>query len=88
MPLSGSLSPIHYFNKPTTTINTYIYETTGCCDDLKYYEIEQNADEAPLTTHPETGEAIKRVVLGGRELVKESHSHGEGSCGCGSSGCC
>jgi predicted nucleic acid-binding Zn ribbon protein len=69
-------------------MKTYIYETTGCCDDLKYYEIRQQENEAPLTAHPETGEAIKRVVLGGRELVKDDHSHGSGSCGCGTSGCC
>ena len=69
-------------------MKTYIYETTGSCDDLKYYEIDQCSDDAPLTQHPETGEAIKRVVLGGRELTKETHSHGGDACGCGSTGCC
>jgi len=66
-------------------MKTYIYETTG--GDLKYYEIGQNETDAALTNHPETGEPIKRVILGGRELVKEGHSH-TGGCGCGSSGCC
>jgi len=67
---------------------TYIYETipAGCCEDPKHYEIEQEADAAPLTLHPETGENIRRVVLGGTELVKED---GEGgSCCCGPGECC
>jgi len=69
-------------------MKTYIYETTGSADDLKYYEIAQCSEDAPLTQHPESGEAIKRVILNGRELTKESHSHGGDSCGCGSScGC-
>lgn len=69
-------------------MKTYIYETAASCDDLKYYEIDQCADDEPLTKHPETGEAIKRVVLNGRALMKDKHAQGGGSCGCGSSGCC
>jgi hypothetical protein len=67
---------------------TYIYETlTKCCqDEIKYYEIEQLEQEAPLTSHPETGEAIKRVEIDGEELIKKDRP--EGSCGCGSGGCC
>ena len=65
---------------------TYIYETIpeSCCADPKHYEIEQTENEAPLTLHPETGEAIKRVVLGGIELVKKD----AGSSCCSDSGCC
>ena len=64
----------------------YIYETIpgSCCADPKHYEIEQSENDAPLTRHPETGEAIKRVVLGGQELIKED---GGGSC-CSGSACC
>lgn len=65
---------------------TYIYETIpeSCCDDPKHYEIEQSENETPLTRHPETGEVIKRVVLGGMELVKKD----DGSSCCSDSGCC
>ena len=64
---------------------TYIYETIpeSCCADPKHYEIIQPDSEAPLTRHPETGEAIKRVILGGIELVKRE----EDSC-CSGTGCC
>ena len=66
---------------------TYIYETIheSCCADPKHYEIEQCENDEPLTRHPETGEVIKRVVLGGVELVKKDEDGG--SC-CGSEGCC
>jgi predicted nucleic acid-binding Zn ribbon protein len=66
---------------------TYVYETIpeSCCEDPKHYEIEQTADDAPLTHHPGTGEPIKRVVLGDHELVKKD-ADGE-SC-CGPEGCC
>ena len=66
---------------------TYVYETIpNKGEKPKHYEIEQETAEAPLTLHPGTGERIKRVVLGGRELVKDV-ADGD-SCGCGPSGCC
>jgi predicted nucleic acid-binding Zn ribbon protein len=65
---------------------TYIYETIpeSCCEDPKHYEIEQGENDQPLTCHPETGEAIKRVVLGGEELIKVE----DGDSCCSGSGCC
>ncbi len=65
----------------------YIYETIpeNCCTDPRHYEIEQKENEAPLTCHPETGETIKRVVLGGRELTKKEDA--KNTC-CGDTGCC
>jgi hypothetical protein len=69
-------------------MTTYIYETiTNKGEKLKHYEIEQETAEGPLTLHPRTGERIKRVVLGGQELVKDV-ADGDDSCGCGPSGCC
>lgn len=67
---------------------TYIYESLpdSCCQEPEHYEIEQEADAAPLIQHPETNMPIKRVVIGGQELVK---ADGEGgSCGCGPGKCC
>jgi predicted nucleic acid-binding Zn ribbon protein len=65
---------------------TYIYETIpeSCCQEPEHYEIEQAADDAPLTQHPATKEPIKRVVIGGQELVKADG----GSCCCGPGECC
>jgi predicted nucleic acid-binding Zn ribbon protein len=63
---------------------TYIYESApeSCCQEPEHFEIEQEADAAPLTEHPETNAPIRRVVIGGQELVKG------GSCCCGPGGCC
>ena len=68
---------------------TYIYETIpeSCCADPRHYEIEQDENAQPLTSHPETGEAIKRVVLGGVELMQRK-DQGTSSCCGGSSDCC
>ena len=65
----------------------YIYETIpeSCCADPKHYEIEQGENDQPLTRHPETDEAIKRVVLGGIELIRQKD---QGNSCCGGSGCC
>lgn len=50
-----------------------------------YYQISQEADEAPLATHPHTGEAWERVFNddGTPVILPES-----GGCGCGEKGCC
>jgi predicted nucleic acid-binding Zn ribbon protein len=72
---------------------TYLYETIPARkgDPVKHYEIKQSASEAALTKHPETGEPIRRVILGGWGLMTSKASGGSaspGGCGCGPSGCC
>lgn len=72
---------------------TYLYETVPANkgDQVKQYEIKQSAEEAPLTVHPETGEPIRRVILGGWGLVNAKPIRGltsSGDCGCGPNGCC
>ena len=59
-------------------------ETKDLRDLAHALQIEQAADDAPLTQHPETKEPIKRVVIGGQELVKADG----GSCCCGPGECC
>ena len=51
---------------------TYLYETipTSCCEEPKHYEIQQSMNDAPLTHHPETGEPINRIILGGYGVMK------------------
>lgn len=65
-------------------MKTYIYETipSGCCETAKHYEIEQEENSPGLTQHPETGEAIRRVMIGDQPLAKAT-----GDC-CGGTGCC
>jgi hypothetical protein len=55
------------------------------------YETKQSAIEAPLTKHPETGEPIRCVILGGWGVFTGKSGGGSsssGGCGCGPAGCC
>jgi predicted nucleic acid-binding Zn ribbon protein len=73
---------------------TYVYKIVGKPDDdtAAFFEVRQSMSESPLTAHPETGEAVERVIcapaIGGKAgappatpAVKPAHSHGPG-CGC------
>jgi predicted nucleic acid-binding Zn ribbon protein len=71
---------------------TYLYETIPlrAGDQPRHYEIQQSMNDAPLTRHPQTGEAIRRVILGGWGLVTSKSASGspsQGGCGCGPGGC-
>ena len=71
---------------------TYLYETIPARegDEVKRYEIKQSIHDDALTTHPETGEPIRRVILGGWGLVtgkSSAPSSGGGGCTPGG-GCC
>ena len=73
-------------------MTTYVYETIPSKpgQNPRYYEIKQNMNDQPLTKHPETGERIRRVVLGGFGLLSSRDPVGSSSgagC-CGGSGCC
>ena len=54
-------------------MTTYVYETIPSKpgDKPRYFEIKQSIKGASLTTHPETGEPIRRVVLGGFGVLKK-----------------
>jgi len=69
---------------------TYLYETVPADgSEPRHFEIQQSMNDAVLTQHPETGEPIRRVILGGYGLIdKTKSSTGNSSCGCGPSGCC
>ena len=53
-------------------MTTYIYETIPQNDGevVKHYEIKQSMADRALTRHPETGEPIRRVILGGYGVLK------------------
>jgi predicted nucleic acid-binding Zn ribbon protein len=73
-------------------MTTYVYESVKQKAGKKprYFEIKQNMDDKPLTNHPETGEPIRRVVLGGFGVLsskpspssKKSGSSCGPGCGC------
>jgi predicted nucleic acid-binding Zn ribbon protein len=74
-------------------MTTYVYETIPQTPGEKpsYFEIKQSMKDQPLTTHPETGEAIRRVILGGFGILSSGKSAKQqtspgGGC-CGGSGC-
>jgi len=75
-------------------MTTYVYETVPSKPGQKprYFEIKQGMKDAPLTKHPETGDPIRRVVLGGFGVLKSGaktkSADDTGGCGCGPGGCC
>jgi len=46
---------------------TYVYETMpeNANQPAKRFEIWQRMKDEPLKTHPETGEPVRRIVIGG-----------------------
>ena len=73
-------------------MTTYVYETIEqqAGEKPRFFEIKQSMNAAPLTKHPDTGEPIRRVVLGGFGVLKSGGAEkpsGGSSC-CGPSGCC
>ena len=71
-------------------MTTYVYETIPSKpgEQPSYFEFKQSMNDAPLTKHPETGEPIRRVMLGGLGVLSSKSGGGDsGSC-CGPScGC-
>ena len=68
---------------------TYLYETIPVSEgaEVKHYEIQQSMNDLPLTQHPETGEPIRRIILGGWGLMTGKSAKASNPC-CGPSGCC
>jgi predicted nucleic acid-binding Zn ribbon protein len=73
-------------------MTTYVYEsiTAKAGEKPRYFEIKQSLNDEPLTTHPETGEPIRRVVLGGFGTLssKPAKSSSGAGCGCAPGRCC
>ena len=76
-------------------MTTYVYETIPqkAGEKPRYFEIKQNMSDNALTHHPESGEPIRRVVLGGYGVLSSSGKKSSvktdtrGAC-CGGTGCC
>lgn len=69
-------------------MTTYVYETIPAKAGAKprYFEFKLGMNEAPLTRHPETGEPIRRVVLGGFGVMSSGAFASQSSLSGGS--CC
>lgn len=74
-------------------MTTYVYQTIPAQPGEKpeYFEIKQNMTDPALTTHPETGVAIRRVILGGFGILSSGKAASQqasvGSTGRCGSGC-
>lgn len=71
----------------------YVYETIPdeAGEKPAVYEILQGIKDKPLSRHPETGERIQRVMLGGFGVLSSAsgrRSAGRDSGGCGPGCCC
>jgi predicted nucleic acid-binding Zn ribbon protein len=69
---------------------TYLYETVPSDTRTapQRFEIQQSMNDPVLTQHPETGEPIRRVILGGYGLIEKTKPTSSQSGCCGPSGCC
>ena len=51
---------------------TYLYETIPMNGEKsETFEFSQSMKDAPLTTHPESGKPIRRVITGGFGFLKK-----------------
>lgn len=66
-------------------MTTYAYETIPSKPGEKprYFEFKQSMNDAPLTKHPETGELIRRVMLGGYGVLSSKPSSASPGASCG-----
>lgn len=50
---------------------TYVYETIPSQPDEtpQRFEFQQSMKDTPLTRHPETGQAVKRIISGGYGIM-------------------
>jgi len=55
---------------------TYLYETIPSKkgEDPQTFEVQQSMKDAPLTTHPQTGVPVRRVITGGFGFVSKGGS--------------
>ena len=73
---------------------TYVYQTVPRESGAppSSFEVKQSMRDLPLTVHPETGEPVRRVILGGLGIlrggksVKPAPKPAGGGC-CGGCGC-
>jgi len=73
-------------------MTTYLYETIPQMpgEEPRRFEIKHSMPDQPLTRHPDTGEPVRRVVLGGygiKSSAKPSPRKPAGHCCGGNCGC-
>ncbi len=55
---------------------TYVYETIPAQPDEspRRFEVQQKMSDPPLTTDPQTGQPVRRIITGGSGLVTHGTS--------------
>ena len=69
----------------------YIYETVPAArgEEIRRFELKQSIHDAALTRHPDTGETIRRVIVGGAGIITgKSAGSGAGAAKPTHGGCC
>lgn len=69
---------------------TYVYETIPQKpgDQVRRFEARQSMRDEPLTSDPETGLPVKRVIIGGYGIMTKSSRPAPAAMeGCGGGGC-
>lgn len=57
-------------------VPTYIYETTDPTKPIRNFEVKQSVHDDPLESDPETGEAARRIISAGYNLLIRGKSVG------------
>lgn len=75
----------------------YLYETIPGSEgeEVRRYEIRQSIHDSALSRHPETGEPLRRVIVGGLGFISGKAERPRPpagmtphrGCGCGAGGC-
>ena len=62
---------------------TYIYETIpeSSEEPAVRFELQQSMSESPLKVHPETGQAVRRVISGGFGHIRKGEFTPHVPCG-------
>lgn len=55
---------------------TYIYETTDASKPIRTFEVRQSVLDDPLSSDPETGEAARRIISLGYNILIPGKSAG------------
>lgn len=63
---------------------TYVYETIpqSSTEEPQRFEIKQSIKDAPLSSHPQTGRPVRRVITGGGGILGSAAAQSSpGPCG-------
>ena len=55
---------------------TYIYETTDPSKPRREIEVRQSVHDDPLVVDPQTGEAVRRIISAGYQILRPGGSIG------------